>query len=41
MNYFDKFLAILIPVDEGETIEPPLHQFGINHPEAVPEVVNF
>ena len=37
----DKFLAMLIPVNESETIEPPLHQFGVNHPENMPEVVNF
>ena len=37
----DKFLALLIPVNESETIEPPLHKFGENHPEPQPEVINF
>ena len=37
----DKFLALLIPVSESETIEPPLYKFGENHPEPQPEEVNF
>jgi hypothetical protein len=37
----DKFLAMLIPVDEGETIKPPLYKFGENHPAPQPEEVNF
>jgi hypothetical protein len=37
----DKFLALLIPVDEGETIDPQLYKFGENHPEPQPEEVNF
>jgi hypothetical protein len=37
----DKFLAILIPVDEVKTSEPPIHQFGVNHPVPEPEVANF
>jgi hypothetical protein len=37
----DKFLALLILVDEGETIDPPLYKFGENHPEPQPEEVNF
>jgi hypothetical protein len=37
----DKFLALLIPVNESETIEPPLYKFGENHPAPQPEEVNF
>lgn len=37
----DKFLAMLIPVDEGETIKPPQYKFGENHPAPQPEEVNF
>ena len=37
----DKFLALLIPVNESETIKPPLYKFGENHPASEPEVVNF
>jgi hypothetical protein len=37
----EKFLALLIPVNESETIEPPLHKFGENHPPHEPEVVKF
>jgi hypothetical protein len=35
----DKFLALLILVNENETIEPPLYKFGENHPEPKPEEV--
>ena len=37
----DKFLTMLIPVDDGFRIEPPRYMFGENHPATEPEVVNF
>lgn len=37
----DKFLAMLMPVNESETIEDPLHKLGENHPAQEPEVVSF
>jgi hypothetical protein len=37
----DKFLAILIPVNESETIEPPLYKFGKNRPPPQPEQIDF
>jgi hypothetical protein len=37
----DKFLALLIPVNESETINHPLYKFGENHADPRPEVVNF
>ena len=37
----DKFLALLIPVNESETIDAPLYKFGENHPEPQPEEVDF
>jgi hypothetical protein len=37
----DKFLTMLIPVDEGDRLEPPRYMFGENHPATEPEVINF
>jgi hypothetical protein len=36
-----KFLALLVPANEGETIEPPLYKFEENHPPSKAEVINF
>lgn len=33
----DKFLTLLIPVEEGFRIKPPLYKFGENHPATEPE----
>jgi hypothetical protein len=37
----ENYLAILIAVNESETIRKPVYRIQFNNPEPVPEIVNF